>query len=34
MHVVRFPGCGHLYHRDCLLQWLESSHICPLCRRE
>ncbi|EXC26030.1 E3 ubiquitin-protein ligase RING1 [Morus notabilis] len=29
--VLRMP-CSHLYHRDCIVQWLEISHLCPLCR--
>ncbi|WBW71936.1 Golgi Dsc E3 ligase complex subunit Dsc1 [Schizosaccharomyces osmophilus] len=24
--------CHHLYHRQCLLQWMESRSICPVCR--
>lgn len=30
------PGtCSHIFHRDCLSQWLESGgRNCPLCRRD
>ncbi|EPX75199.1 ubiquitin-protein ligase E3 [Schizosaccharomyces octosporus yFS286] len=24
--------CHHLFHRQCLLQWMESRSICPVCR--
>uniref|UniRef100_A0A182N834 RING-type domain-containing protein n=1 Tax=Anopheles dirus TaxID=7168 RepID=A0A182N834_9DIPT len=24
--------CGHLFHCDCLLQWLNCSKTCPQCR--
>ncbi|OMO87717.1 Zinc finger, RING-type [Corchorus capsularis] len=24
--------CGHVYHNHCIVTWLETSHLCPLCR--
>ncbi|KAI9910693.1 hypothetical protein PsorP6_009924 [Peronosclerospora sorghi] len=33
MNVVKLP-CLHLVHEDCLLEWLHSSIICPMCREE
>ncbi|KAK8797396.1 hypothetical protein WA158_004604 [Blastocystis sp. Blastoise] len=24
--------CGHVFHRHCLVKWLEKGHTCPLCR--
>lgn len=29
--VVRVP-CGHIFHPDCLIPWLEVNGSCPVCR--
>ncbi|XP_022751160.1 uncharacterized protein LOC111299903 [Durio zibethinus] len=31
--VASMP-CGHVYHDGCIIRWLETSHLCPLCRRK
>ncbi|XP_019150759.1 PREDICTED: RING finger protein 148-like [Ipomoea nil] len=29
--VVDMP-CSHMFHGECILQWLQISHRCPICR--
>jgi hypothetical protein len=29
---VKTP-CGHKFHKECLLEWLNQKHQCPVCRR-
>lgn len=24
--------CSHLFHRDCIVKWLTTCHLCPICR--
>jgi hypothetical protein len=26
-------ACSHIFHRDCILDWLLTHEICPICRR-
>lgn len=26
--------CGHIYHRDCILSWLNVNVRCPVCRHD
>ena len=29
--TIKMP-CSHVFHEDCLLQWLKEHSTCPICR--
>lgn len=31
--IVNTP-CGHRFHRECLVPWLQKSNTCPMCRTD
>jgi DNA-directed RNA polymerase subunit RPC12/RpoP len=33
MEGLHLP-CGHIFHRDCVMPWLEQKQNCPICRAE
>ena len=32
--ICRFTPCLHIFHSDCLQQWIMKHENCPLCRTE
>lgn len=33
MNCQRLSTCGHLFHRSCIMKWIQMDHFeCPLCR--
>jgi len=30
----RLPGCGHIFHKSCLRDWLVQQQTCPTCRSD
>jgi len=32
--VIKLPICNHLFHKECLKQWVENHKECPNCRAD
>lgn len=32
--IFKIKYCNHLYHKECLNQWLQITNNCPICRTE
>jgi hypothetical protein len=32
--IKAFYKCEHIFHKDCLKNWLKRSNVCPLCKHD
>lgn len=32
--VVRMKACGHMYHKECILEWFRKKYSCPTCNTD
>ena len=32
--IVSVLKCGHIFHTDCVANWLNQKNNCPLCRQQ
>ena len=30
--IIQSKHCSHIFHKDCILEWLEKNSDCPVCR--
>ena len=30
--ITKLPKCGHIFHSECLFNWLQDNESCPICR--
>ncbi len=31
-NLIKIPGCEHVFHSKCILQWVKIKVNCPYCR--
>lgn len=32
--ISKLPECNHIFHKECIREWLMRNHICPFCRND
>mmetsp|Transcript_24473 Transcript_24473/g.55887 ORF Transcript_24473/g.55887 Transcript_24473/m.55887 type:complete len:150 (-) Transcript_24473:488-937(-) len=32
--IISSPNCSHIFHKECLLEWLVYKDVCPCCRAQ
>jgi hypothetical protein len=33
-HKTITMECGHKYHKKCIINWLKTKNVCPLCNEQ